>query len=251
MYDKLIGCLKSVDSNFDSESSFFPLYRQQETRESKIKNIAIFGAGGLGREVAGSIMRINSTGRENWNLIGFFDDKVKKGTKVSHYGVVLGDVDALNEYDEPLALAIAVGDPQVRKTIFEKIKNKNISFPNLIAPSFKILDPETFKIGQGNLIQDNCSATCDVIVGDFNVFNGSNVLGHDVVIGDFNVLMPSVHLSGAVTIGKCNLLGVDSVVLQRIKIGENVTLGAGSVMMTNPKDGYTYVGIPAKRFEFK
>ena len=251
MYDKLIGWREKVDSGFDSESSFFPLYRQHETNESRTRNIAIFGAGGLGREVAGAIMRINSAGRENWNVIGFFDDKVKKGTKVSHYGVVLGDVDDLNEYDEPLALAIAVGDPRVRKNIFNKIKNKNISFPNLIAPSFKILDPETFEIGQGNLIQDNCSATCDVVVGDFNVFNGSNVLGHDVVIGDFNVLMPSVHLSGAVKIGTCNLLGVDSVVLQRIKIGENVTLGAGSVMMSNPKNGYTYIGIPAKKFEFE
>ena len=62
--------------------------------------------------------------------------------------------------------------------------------------------------------------------------------------------MPSVHLSGAVHIGNCNLLGVDSVVLQRIKIGENVTLGAGSVLMSNPKNGFTYIGIPAKKFEY-
>lgn len=219
-------------------------------KKSKPMKIAVFGAGGLGREVAGAIARINSSGQESWHFIGFYDDKVKKGTIVSHFGSVLGGMDELNSVEEPLALAIAVGDPQVRKSIFEKIENKNISFPNLIAPSFKILDPETFKIGQGNLIQDNCSATCDVIVGDFNVFNGSNVLGHDVIIGDFNVLMPSVHLSGAVHIGNCNLLGVDSVVLQRIKIGENVTLGAGSVLMSNPKNGFTYIGIPAKKFEY-
>jgi hypothetical protein len=29
-----------------------------------------------------------------------------------------------------------------------------------------------------------------------------------------------------------------------------VTLGAGSVMMTKPKDGFTYIGIPAKKFDF-
>lgn len=250
MYDKLISWRSEVDTSFDSQSSFFPLYRQQEINDSKIRKIAVFGAGGLGREVAGAIARINSSGQDNWNFIGFFDDKLKKGTKVSHYGSVLGGMDELNSVEEPLALAIAVGDPQSRKSIFDKIKNKNLSFPNLIAPSFKILDHETFKIGRGNIIQDNCSATCDVIVGDFNVFNGSNVLGHDVIIGDFNVLMPSVHLSGAVHIGNCNLLGVDSVVLQRIKIGENVTLGAGSVLMSNPKNGFTYIGIPAKKFEY-
>ena len=63
--------------------------------------------------------------------------------------------------------------------------------------------------------------------------------------------MPSVHLSGAVKIGNCNLLGVDSVVLQKITVGNNVTLGAGSVLMTKPKDGSTYIGVPAKKFNFK
>lgn len=51
--------------------------------------------------------------------------------------------------------------------------------------------------------------------------------------------------------GNCNLLGVDSVVLQMVKIGNNVTLGAGSVLMVKPKDGNTYIGVPAKRFDFK
>ena len=157
----------------------------------------------------------------------------------------------MNSLEEPLALAIAVGDPNIRKSIFESINNPNITYPNLIAPSFKVLDSKTFKIGRGNIIQDSCSVTCDVTVGDFNVFNGLNVLGHDDVIGNFNVLMPSVHLSGNVHIGDCNLLGVNSVVLQKVKIGNHITLGAGSVLMTKPKDGNTYIGIPAKKFDFK
>lgn len=221
------------------------------SKKLKVKKIAVYGAGGLGREVAGGIQRINSANKENWEFIGFYDDNLEVGAQVSHYGKVLGGMNDLNAVDEPLALAIAVGSPQIRKQIRERITNPNIYFPNLIAPSFKVLDPQTFKMGQGNIIQDSCSATCDVTVGDFNVFNGANVLGHDVVIGDFNVLMPSVHLSGAVEVGNCNLLGVDSVVLQMVKIGNNVTLGAGSVLMVKPKDGNTYIGVPAKRFDFK
>ena len=219
--------------------------------QGTVNKIAVYGAGGLGREVAGGIERINRAGKGNWDFVGFYDDNLEIGSQVSHYGVVAGGMNELNAIDEPLALAIAVGSPLVRKQIRERITNPNIYFPNLIAPSFKVLDPETFKMGQGNIIQDSCSATCDVTVGDFNVFNGANVLGHDVVIGDFNVLMPSVHLSGAVEVGDCNLLGVDSVVLQKVKIGNNVTLGAGSVLMSKPKDGSTYIGVPAKKFDFK
>lgn len=216
-----------------------------------MKRIAIYGAGGLGREVAGGIQRINIGGKEQWQIVGFYDDRLPVGTSVSHYGKVLGGMDELNAVEEPLALAIAVGAPATRKRIFERITNPNITFPNLIAPSFRILDPSTFKIGQGNIIQDNCSVTCDVEIGNYNVFNGSNAMGHDVKVGDYNVLMPGVRLSGEVSVGNCNLLGVDSVVLQRVKIGSNVTLGAGSVLMTKPKDGNTYIGVPAKKFDFE
>lgn len=218
--------------------------------ESRRKKIAIYGAGGLGKEVAGGIERINSAGKEQWEIIGFYDDKVDVGTTVSHYGQVLGGMNELNAVSEPLAIAIAVGAPAVRKQIFERIINKNIYFPNLIAPSFRILDPMTFKIGQGNIIQDNCSVTCDVQIGDYNVFNGSNAMGHDVAVGSFNVLMPGVRLSGVSSVGDCNMFGVDSVVLQKVKVGDNVTLGAGSVLMTKPKDGHTYIGVPAKKFDF-
>ena len=212
--------------------------------------IAIYGAGGLGREVAGGIQRINAAGKGNWKFIGFYDDNKEVGEPVSHYGRVMGGMDDLNAVDEPLAIAIAVGDPVIRKLILERITNKNIYYPNLIAPSFRVLDPKTFSVGKGNIIQDSCSVTCNVSVGDFNVLNGSNVLGHDVVLGDFNVLMPGVRLSGSVGVGECNLFGVDSVVLQRIKVGNNITLGAGSVLMTKPKDGNTYIGVPAKKFEY-
>ncbi len=219
--------------------------------ENKVKKIAIYGAGGLGREVAGGIYRINRACSEQWELVGFYDDGIEKGEAISHYGNVLGGMEELNAVEEPLAVTIAVGSPAARKLIHSRITNPNIYFPNLIAPSFKVLDEKTFQIGQGNIIQGSCSVTCDVQMGDFNVLNGSNVLGHDVIVGDYNVLMPGVRLSGAVQVGHCNLMGVDSVVLQKIKIGNNITLGAGSVLMTKPKDGFTYIGVPAKKFGYK
>ena len=219
--------------------------------KNNIKRIAVYGAGGLGREVAGGINRINKANGDQWEFVGFFDDNIPAGTQVSHFGKVIGGMDDLNKLDEPMALAIAVGQPRTRKLIRESITNPNITFPNLIAPSFRILDPQTFSIGEGNIIQDNCSVTCDVTIGSFNVFNGSNVMGHDVEIGNYNVMMPGVHLSGAVQVNDCNMLGVDSVVLQRVKIGNNITLGAGSVLMTKPKDNCTYIGVPAKKFDFR
>jgi acetyltransferase-like isoleucine patch superfamily enzyme len=92
--------------------------------------------------------------------------------------------------------------------------------------------------------------SCDVIIGSFNLINDHVVIGHDNIIGDFNGLMPGAHLSGGITIGNNNLLGAACVVLQGMTIGNGITLGANSVLMTTPRDNNTYLGVPAKKFDF-
>lgn len=217
-----------------------------------MKDIAIYGAGGFGREVACLIKIINdSKGIPEWNLIGFFDDnEAICGKMVSHYAPCLGGIDVLNEWNKPVSVVVAVGSPGAIAAIVNNIKNANVEFPNLIHPSFSVNDYETFQIGKGNIIQGGCAATCDVALGDFNVLNGSVVLGHDVKIGNYNCFMPAVRVSGEVHIGDCNFFGVGSIILQQIRIGNNIRLGAGSVLITKPKDGKLYMGNPAKKIEF-
>ena len=65
-----------------------------------MKDIAIYGAGGFGKEVACIITKINSK-KITWNIIGFFDDDgIKKKTQISHFGPVLGDVNDLNDMEK-------------------------------------------------------------------------------------------------------------------------------------------------------
>lgn len=212
-------------------------------------NIAIYGAGGFGKEVACLIERINDNGGR-WNLIGFFDDTKPAGSAVSLYGNVLGGMDSLLQVNQPLAVAIAINDNKVVRRLRESINNPHITFPNLIDPSLFLVDERTVIMGEGNIIQNDCMISCDVTLGDFNLINDHVVVGHDNRIGSFNGLMPAAHLSGGITIGDNNLLGVASVVLQGMTIGNGVTLGANSVLMTQPRDNSTYLGVPAKKFDF-
>lgn len=214
-----------------------------------MKNIAIYGAGGFGREIACLIEKINAV-EPTWNLIGFFDDGIPKGTMVSRYGKVLGGMDELNKYQDKLSLAIAIGNPQSIKAIVLKINNSNIEFPNIIAPTTYFADKSSFRIGIGNIIQKHCSFSCDVTIGDFNVMDGADVFGHDDVVGSYNVFMPAMRISGEVRIGNSNFFGVGSIILQKINVGDSVRLGAGSVLMTKPRSGYLYMGNPAKKTEF-
>lgn len=217
-----------------------------------MKDIAIYGAGGFGKEVACLIELLNKKSKEGptWNLIGFFDDGKSIGEAISHYGKVLGGIDVLNNWMSPLDLAIAVGSPSSIEHIAHMIENPLVSFPNLIDPTFYMSDSKTFSLGKGNIIQGCCCVSCDVKIGDFNMFNGWVVIGHDVTIKNYNSFMPGVRISGEVKIGSRNMFGAQSIVIQQLKLGNDITLGAGSVMMTKPKDGNLYIGVPAKRFKY-
>ena len=211
-----------------------------------MKDIVIFGAGGLGREVACLIKRINTVQPE-WNLLGFYDDGVEVGVR-NEYGAVLGNVQDLVARDKEVAVAIAIGSPKTVKMIVEKLtKNKSLQFPNLISPDFSISDPDNYSMGYGNIIQRNCTISCNVHLGNFNILNTGIGLGHDAKVGDYNSFMPAVKISGEVTMGDCNFFGVGSIVLQQLKVGNGIKLGAGSVLMRNAKDDILYLGNPAKK----
>ena len=216
-----------------------------------MKDIILFGAGGLSKEIASLIRRISLKEGGRWKIAGFLDDNSNlKGQQVLNFGQVLGGIDVLNAWTTPVDVVISIGNPTSIHKVRERIVNPMVSFPNIISPDFRMAESLFFNIGEGNIIQGGCRASVGVSIGNFNLFNGDIVFGHDAKIGDFNVLMPGIRVSGEVSIGEENLIGVGSIILQQIKVGNKVQLGAGSVLMTKPKDGCTYLGNPAKIFRF-
>ena len=211
-----------------------------------MRDIAIYGAGGFGKEVACILNKINEI-QPTWNLVGFFDDGVNKGTSISHFGQVLGGLFELNTWPTPIAIAFAIGNPIIIETLVNRITNVWVSFPNIIHPEVFFADPISFQIGRGNVIVRGCTFSVDVTIGDFNQMNSLSSLAHDVVIGSFNVLMPLTRVSGEVQIGNYNIFGLNTLILQQIKIGNHVRTGPGAVLMTKPKDGFLYMGNPARK----
>ena len=212
-----------------------------------MKDIAIFGAGGFGREVACLINRINKQHPNTWNFIGFFDDDEGIWGTKNEYGEVIGGKNKLNAWDKELALVITIGSPIVLHKIVSNITNSKITFPNIIDPTVDFLDSDNVGMGRGNVICAKCFVSCNVIIGDFNLFNVGDGIGHDSCIGNYNVIMPNVNISGGVQIGDENMLGVKSTILQYLKVGNQVRLGANSLLMKNAKDGLLYIGNPAKK----
>ncbi len=212
-----------------------------------MKDIAIYGFGGFGREVACLIAEINKT-NPMWNLIGYFDDGQSIGSQ-NRYGHVIGGLETLNSWSKELAVVMAIGSPKVIKQLVDKITNPLISFPNIVAPNVAYFDHESVSMGCGNIITFGCRLSCDVHLGNFNILNGCVSLGHDVCLGDFNILLPDTRISGETTIGCLNFFGARSFVAQRIKIGDETRIGAGSIVLRNTKDGNLYMGNPAVKIK--
>lgn len=215
-----------------------------------MKDIAIYGAGGFGREIACLIREINEqTDIPTWKLVGFFDDGKPIGDN-NEYGTVLGGYNELNVFPKPLSVVMAIGRPSTLVYLISKINNPLIDYPNIIAPDLRVLDKNNLSMGFGNIFFSKCSLSCNVSIGNFNIFNGSIAVGHDVVIGNFNTFMPGARISGEVKLGDRNLMGVYAVILQQNTIGNDTIIGSGSVMMRSTKGNGTYVGNPAKKMNF-
>lgn len=213
-----------------------------------MKKIAVFGAGGFGQEVACVWMDRLKADKEDFEFIGFFDDG-KVGEK-NIYGNVIGNINDLNQYTDPLEVGFALGNAITLNKVVEKVNNPNLSFPNIIHPTLRYLDTSSFQIGYGNIISLDVIFSNKIKVGNFNIFNTRVTLGHDVQVGSFNIFSPNVQISGEVHIGNRNYLGFNSGIIQCKKIGDENVLGAGAILLRSIENNGTYVGVPATKLSF-
>ena len=212
-----------------------------------MKKIAVFGAGGFGREVRWLIDEINQKENE-WEFIGYFDDDFSHVTKIdSKY--FLGGTDALNQLSTTIYLVIAIGNPVIKKKIIQKITNTNIHYPTLIHPSV-IWGKEHSSIGEGSIICAGNIFTVDYSIGKHVILNLGCTVGHDTIIGDYASFMPSVNISGEVNIGEGVYVGTGAKIINQLEIGAFTVVGAGAVVSKTLPANCTAVGIPAKPIKF-
>ena len=208
------------------------------------KNIAVFGAGGFGLEVAMLIEQINE-GSKKWELIGFFDDGIGKGKTINGYPVI-GGVEELNQWEGKLFLVFALGQPGIKKAVCEKIKNKKIVYPVLIHPNVIIGNRKYVTIGEGCIIAAGNIITTNIFIGKHVILNLACTVGHESEIGDFSSFMPTCNISGEVQIGEETFWGTGAKIINGIRVGNNVIVGAGSVIINNVIDNVTVAGVPAE-----
>ena len=212
-----------------------------------MENIVIVGAGGFGREVKILIDQINKV-ENKFNFMGYYDDGFLKGADINNFKI-LGGISDLDLQEEPMCVAIAIGAPETKKRIVEKLANPLLNFPKLIHPSV-IIGDDFVAIEEGVIICAGTIITCNVEIQKFVILNLMCSVGHDTVIEEYASFMPSVNISGEVLIRKEVYVGTGAKIINQLEIGEKTIIGAGAVVSKSIPANCTAVGIPAKPIKF-
>ena len=204
--------------------------------------LIIFGAGGLGKEVAELATLINES-EHRWDEILFRDDVVGNGE-------VLGLRCLESEYIEKIfsvedvEYVIALGEPANKRKIFTSISSSGARFTNLIAPDAQV--SKNAKLGLGVIVKKGSVIQAEADVGDNVTLQSYVAIGHGAKIGDNCQLSTFSVIGGETVVGEDTYISMNCSIRDKISIGSKVIVSAGSAVLKDVESGVTVVGNPAR-----
>lgn len=209
-----------------------------------MKRIAVLGAGGHGRVIAG-LIRACATQGQALSFAGFIDRPDVQGPDW------LGADDDLHRLVRDGLVTHGVvgvgsvrGGSPLRATLYDRMLAAGVEAVSLVHP-FAWADPEA-EIGTGSVLMAGAVVNPGVRLGRNVIVNTRAGIDHDAVIGDHAHIAPGATLSGQVSVGDSALVGVGASVRQGIRIGHGATVGAGAVVVHDVSDGAIVAGCPAR-----
>jgi sugar O-acyltransferase (sialic acid O-acetyltransferase NeuD family) len=205
-----------------------------------MKELIIIGAGGFGLEVAAYAEDIIKSGVPSFTIKGYLDDTKPVGAMHGSYPV-LGSTDT--KIDPECQYIIAVGLPQSRTVLAEKLSIKGAKFFTIIHPTSYA--SATAKIGEGSILSPFAFVGPEANIGSHCVLNIYASAGHESVMDDASVLSPYATLNGGASLGKGVFIGSHACVTAKVCLGDKAKLAAGSVAYNNIPTGVGAFGNPA------
>lgn len=198
----------------------------------------IYGAGGLGRETA-DILTIGMLSNKHPHYEICFIDDLKSQSEIDGHKVF-----SLQDCPIGTRFTVGVGEPEVRKTLFEKSLAAGLVPSSVIAHNAFISN--TASIGPGSIIAPFCSIQSSAVVGENVSVNTMAIIGHDVLVEKNSVISSMVNLGGNCVVSEETYIGMGALVKEDLKIGKNSIIGMGSVVYQNIPDGVIALGNPAR-----
>ena len=149
----------------------------------------------------------------------------------------------LSGVDHAFVCVGSVGNPKVRKKIYQNLKDLNFTLPNIIDQTAVC---EAKEIGENVFVGKTAVVNAGCTIGNMSIINSGAIIEHDVHIEKYVHVAPGAVICGNCTIGENTHIGAGSVVIQGVKVGRNSVIGAGSVVVKDIPDGVIAFGNPCK-----
>jgi sugar O-acyltransferase (sialic acid O-acetyltransferase NeuD family) len=206
--------------------------------------VVIVGAGGHAREVIDVIEAMNGL-EPRFDIVGYIVEpgRARTGENVNGYPV-LGGLDWFVGRAAAVRAICAVGAPELRHRLAERVAQLGVSFFNAIHPDAKMTQWVT--LGDGVVVAAGCVLTNQIQLGNHVHINIGCTLSHNTKLEDFATLAPGVHAAGGVVFREgCNI-GVGASFIPRVEVGAWSVVGAGAVVIHDVPRDSTVVGVPAR-----
>ncbi|SCY86681.1 NeuD/PglB/VioB family sugar acetyltransferase [Alkaliphilus peptidifermentans] len=210
------------------------------------KKVIIIGGPGNGT-VIGSVIENIARHSGEYELIGYLNDGIQRGTLINGYPV-LGPVqkDICQSFKDVYFVyaLISVGKAQAR---VEKLKSLGIPpdrFCNIIHPSVVI--GSEVKLGHGVIMMPNVVISPNATIEDHVQIYANSLVGHDTSVASYSFIANHASIGSKIKINEGAHIGSNSSIVEGVSIGEWSLIGLGSVVLKDVEPYDKVVGNPAK-----
>ena len=198
----------------------------------------VYGAGGLGRECYDIIHDLLNSSNDK-TIIKFLADEPK--SEKSSNGI---EITPFSKHIEGSWVTIAVGEPNLRRVLRDKISNTNLILKSAIS-KHSYVSPFS-EIDDGTIIGPLCSIQTNAKLESNSLINTMSIVGHDCRVGIDSVLSSKVNLGGSVIIGNSSFIGMGALIKENVQIGNSSIIGMSSVVYRDIEDDVIAIGNPAR-----
>lgn len=178
---------------------------------------------------------------KRWDSVHFVDDirteKEWYGLSVFRFEDMLADKD---QYE----CVISLGEPTLRKLLYDKLLNHDVTLATLIDPTADISPSASIK--PGCIVGSRSFISSNTTVDDNVMLEVQTIVGHDIFIGKHSVVSSCSVVGGCSQIGSETFIGINCSIKERARVGDHCIIGMGSAVFKNIDDGYIALGNPAR-----